>query len=180
MAKCKKCGKRGLFLYVDSETGFCVDCHQKALREKMSARPPMPAPKSNEKTITIPTVYIGNSMKSKLLETFEDVELQKPTSIPNFSKISLCDHVKFQVINGIVTAKHYNEILGYITDTHLASALKSSLQEKRPIFSQIQGYDDETGEIHLAIATYKIVAYDYDQYEEDRDASLEYENVDYY
>ena len=39
--------------------------------------------------------------------------------------------------------------------------------------------DDETGEIHLVIAFYKIINYDYTDYVQDRDDSLEYETVRY-
>ena len=39
---------------------------------------------------------------------------------------------------------------------------------------------DKTGEIHIVIAFYKIINYDYDQYTEDRDTSLEFETVGYY
>lgn len=58
--------------------------------------------------------------------------------------------------------------------------IKNSLEKHRPIFSQILGYDDETGEIHLAIAFYKIVNYDYTDYVEERDKSLDDETVGYY
>ena len=98
----------------------------------------------------------------------------------NFKKFDCCDDVRFIVENGVVVAKYLNEILGFVTGEHLVSEISKSLEKKRPIFSQILGFDDETGEIHIVIAFYRIVHYDYDQYTEDRDASLEYETVGYY
>ena len=140
MSKCVKCGRHGLFLFVNIHTGLCSEC-QKKLQEKTVEIPQSPV---TERSIEIPTVYIGNSTKSKLTEKFEDIKLQCPESLPDFSEIS------------------------------------KSLEQKRPIFSQILGYDDETGEIHIIIAFYKIINYDYDQYTEDRDTSLEFETVGYY
>ncbi len=29
MAKCKKCGKKGLFLKIEADTGLCVSCNEK-------------------------------------------------------------------------------------------------------------------------------------------------------
>lgn len=174
MAKCVNCGRHGLFLRVNVLTGLCPECERTALEKVIET------PRSIERSITIPTVYIGNHMKSKLIEKFEDVELQLPDSLPDFSKIDCCDNVDFSIENGVVTAKRLNEVLGTISGNYLITEISTSLKEKRPIFSQILGYDDETGEIHIVIAFYKIVNYDYDQYTEDRDKSLEYETVGYY
>lgn len=174
MSKCKKCGRHGLFLMVNVRTGLCASC-----QKDFGARPAEPI-KPIERTIEIPTVYIGNCMKSRLIEKFEDVELQRPDSLPDFSKIECCDDVHFVIENNVVVAKHLNEILGFVRDANIASNIMKSLDEKRPIFSQILGYDDETGEIHLVIAFYRIVNYDYNQFTEDGDQSLEFETVGYY
>ena len=176
MSKCVKCGRHGLFLFVNIHTGLCSECQKKA--QEKPAEIPHPTP--TERNIEIPTVYIGNCMKSKLTEKYEDIELERPDSLPDFSKIDCCDNVDFVIENGVVVAKRLNEILGFVTGGHLVSEITTSLEQKRPIFSQILGYDDETGEIHIVIAFYKIVDFDYDQYEEERDNSLEYETVGYY
>ena len=176
MSKCAKCGRRGLFLFVNIHTGLCSDC-QKELQEKPVE---LPQETSTERTIEIPTVYIGNCYKSRLTEKFEDVELKRPDVLPDFDKFECCDDVYFVIENGVVIAKHLTEILGFVTDKHLVSEITKSLEKKRPIFSQILGFDNETGEIHIVIAFYIIVHYDYDQYTEDRDKSLEYETVGYY
>ena len=176
MSKCLRCGRHGLFLFVNIHTGLCSECQKKMQEELMVI--PQKAP--TERSIEIPTVYIGNFMKSKLTEKYEDIELRKPDSLPDFSKIDCCDNVYFAVENGVVVAKRLNEILGFVTDVHLVSEITASLERKRPIFSQILGYDDETGEIHIVIAFYRIVNFDYGQYEEERDNSLEYETVGYY
>ena len=177
MAKCRKCGRHGLFLFVNPRTGLCADC-QKELSNPISPAPP--APTEQERSIEIPTIYIGNGLKSKLVEKFEDVEVEKTSTFPVFSSIDCCDKVFFNIDNGIVTAKNLYETLGYVTDKYLVQQITKSFEQKRPIFSRILGYDDETGEIHIVIAFYKIVNYDYDQYAEDSDRSLEYETVDYY
>jgi len=179
MSKCRKCGRRGLFLKVNIKTGLCANCQREAMQNETEPLNLEPQ-KSVEESIEIPTVYIGNNMKSKLTEKFEDVELQRPDSIPDFSKISCCDNVYFVVEKDVVIAKRIVETLGFVTDAHIASEIKKSLEKNRPIFSQILGYDDETGEIHLVIAFYKIVNYDYTDYVEERDNSLEYETVGYY
>lgn len=178
MSKCKNCGKHGFFLKVNKRTGLCPEC-QKRYEDEQASLISSP-PKSLEQSIEIPTVYIGNNMKFKLIEQFEDVELQPPDSMPNFSKISLCDNVEFVIENNTVIAKDIIETLGFVRDSHIVSRIKKSLDESIPIFSQILGYDDETGEIHLVIAFYKIVNYDYTSYVEDKDTSLEYETVSYF
>lgn len=178
MSKCRNCGKHGLFLMVNIHTGLCSECQKKYETEQTSVINATPE-KSNEQSIEIPTVCIGNNMKYKLIERFEDVELQRPANMPNFSKINCCDDVDFAIENDIIIAKHYTDIIGYIADTHIVIKIKKSLEKKLPIFSQILGYDDETGEIHLVIALYKIVNYDYTDYVQDRDDSLEYETVRY-
>lgn len=176
MSKCVKCGRRGLFLFVDKRTGLCSDCQKNSQEESLN--PPQELP--TERTIEIPTVYIGNCTKSRLTEKFEDVKLKRPDKLPDFSKISCCDDVYFSIDNGVVVAKCLVEPIGFVTEKHLVSEITKSLEQKRPIFSQILGYDDETGEIHLVIAFYRIVNYDYDQYVEDRDKGLEFETVGYY
>ncbi len=176
MSKCVKCGRHGLFLFVNIHTGLCSECQKKS--QEKPAEIPHPTP--TERNIEIPTVYIGNCTKSKLTEKYEDIELERPDSLPDFSKIDCCDNVDFVIENGVVVAKRLNEILGFVTGGHLVSEITASMEQKRPIFSQILGYDDETGEIHIVIAFYKIVNFDYDQYEEERDNSLEYETVGYY
>lgn len=176
MSKCIKCGRHGLFLFVNIHTGLCSEC-QKELQEKPAE---IPQPTPTERSIEIPTVYIGNCMKSRLIEKFEDIKLQCPESLPDFSKIDCCDNVDFVIQDDVVVAKRFNEILGFVAGEHLVSEISKSLEQKRPIFSQILGYDDETGEIHIVIAFYKIINYDYDQYTADRDTSLEFETVGYY
>lgn len=176
MSKCVKCGRHGLFLFVNMRTGLCSKCQKEMNRKAVEIPQDIPA----ERTIEIPTVYIGNCMKSKLTCKFEDVELKRPDILPDFRKIDCCDDVDFVVDNGVVIAKHLNETLGFVIEEHLVSEIIKSLECKRPIFSQILGFDDETGEIHIVIAFYRIVHYDYDQYTEDRDESLEYETVGYY
>ncbi len=175
MSKCKKCGRHGLFLFVDSHTGLCPNCQKEIATLSTQTAPP-----TIERTIEIPTVYIGNGMKSVLVEKFEDVELKKPESFPDFSKFECCDNVNFSIDDKNIVAKHLRETLGYVTGDYLVSEIAKSFKQKRPIFSQILGYDDETGEIHIVIAFYKIVRYDYDQYTENLDDSLNSETVDYY
>ena len=92
MSKCIKCGRHGLFLFVNIHTGLCSEC-QKKLQEKTVEFPQSPV---TERSIEIPTVYIGNSTKSKLTEKFEDIKLQCPESLPDFSKIDCCDNVKMK------------------------------------------------------------------------------------
>lgn len=176
MSKCVKCSRHGLFLFVNIHTGLCSEC-QKKLQEKTVEIPQSPV---TERSIEIPTVYIGNCTKSRLIEKFEDIKLKCPESLPDFSKIDCCDNVDFVVQDGVVSAKCFNETLGFVIGEHLVSEISKSLEQKRPIFSQILGYDDKTGEIHIVIAFYKIINYDYDQYTEDRDTSLEFETVGYY
>lgn len=178
MSKCRNCGKHGLFLMVNIHTGLCSECQKKYEAEQASIINVAPE-KPNEQSIEIPTVCIGNNMKYKLIEQFEDVELQRPDSMPDFSKIACCDNVDFLIENDIVIVKRLIETLGFVTDAHVVSQIKKSLEKKLPIFSQILGYDDETGEIHLVIAFYKIINYDYTDYVQDRDDSLEYETVRY-
>ena len=175
MSKCKKCGRHGLFLFVDSHTGLCSNCQKEIATLSTQTAPP-----TIERTIEIPTVYIGNCMKSVLVEKFEDVELKKPESFPDFSKFDCCDNVNFAIDGKNIVAKHLHETLGYVTGDYLVSEIAKSFNQKRPIFSQILGYDDETGEIHIVIAFYKIVHYDYDQYTENLDDSLNSETVGYY
>ena len=179
MSKCRKCGRHGLFLMVNIKTGLCSICQREIMQKKIELLN-SETQKPVEESIEIPTVYIGNNMKSKLIEKFEDVELQHPDSMPDFSKIDCCDNVYFVVENDVVIAKRIVETLGFVTDAHIASEIKNSLEKHRPIFSQILGYDDETGEIHLVIAFYKIVDYDYTDYVEERDNSLDDETVGYY
>ena len=93
MSKCMKCGRHGLFLLVNVRTGLCSNC-QKELQEKPVE---IPHPVSIERSIEIPTIYIGNCLKSRLIEKFEDVELQKPDSFPDFSEIDCCDNVRFYI-----------------------------------------------------------------------------------
>lgn len=174
MSKCRNCGRHGLFLMVNIRTGLCSDC-QKELANVV-VEPPKPA----ERTIEIPTIYIGNHMKSALSKKYEDVELQCPDSLPDFSKIDCCDDVEFVVENDSVIAKRLCETLGFVTDASIASEIISSIKKKRPIFSQILGYDNETGEIHLVIAFYRIINYDYDLYAQNNDNSLDNETVAYY
>lgn len=174
MSKCKKCGRRGLFFKVDPKTGLCSDCLRELERETIEP------PRSIEPTIEIPTVYIGNGLKCRLSKTYKDVELQRPDSLPDFNKISCCDNVEFVVENDVVVAKRICEVLGCVGDKQIAANIISSIDEKRPIFSQILGYDDETGEIHLVIALYRVVNYDYDSYAEDNDDSLADETVGYF
>ena len=94
MSKCRNCGRHGLFLMVNVRTGLCADCQREF--EARSAAPATPFV-SPERSIEIPTVYIGNDMKSRLTEKYEDVELQKMNVLPDFSKINLCDDVTFSV-----------------------------------------------------------------------------------
>ena len=176
MSKCVKCGRHGLFVFVNIHTGLCSECQKKQNEKPVESLQEPPT----ERTIEIPTVYIGNCMKSRLTEKFEDVKLKCPDVLPDFKKIDCCDDVDFAVENGIVVAKRLNETLGFVTGEHLVSEITKSLEQKRPVFSQILGFDDETGEIHIVIAFYRIVNYDYDQYLEDRDESLEFETVGYY
>lgn len=178
MSKCRNCGKHGLFLKVNIRTGLCAECQKKYEQEQANII--APPQKSVESSIEIPTVYIGNNMKFRLIEQFEDVELQCPDSIPNFSKINCCDNVEFVIENNTVVAKRLVETLGFVRDSHIVAQIKESLEKKKPIFSQVLGYDDETGEVHLVIAFYKIVNYDYTSYAEDKDASLEYETVSHF
>lgn len=178
MSKCKNCGKHGLFLKVNIFTGLCSEC-QKSLEEqqKPSIEPSAPV----ERYIEIPTVYIGNCLKSRLTEKYEDVELQRPNNKIDFSKIDCCDNVSFFVENDIVFAKVWSQTIGFVDKKYIKNEIQKSLDEKRPIFSQILGYDDETGEIHIVIAFYRIVHYDYDAYEEDNDKGLEFEDcIGYY
>lgn len=177
MLRCKKCGRLGLFTTINKISGVCSICERASVLEQIDS-PVHVEPL--EPSIEIPTVYIGNNMKSKLIEKFEDVELQRPDSMPDFSKIDCCDDVHFVVENDVVIAKRIVETLGFVTDAHIASEIKNSLENHRPIFSQILGYDDKTGEIHLVIAFYKIVNYDYTDYVEERDKSLDDETVGYY
>lgn len=179
MAKCRKCGKHGIFLMVNLRTGFCSQCQKKYEAEQANI-PNISPDKPIERSIEIPTVYIGNNMKYRLAEKFEDVELQRPDSLPDFSKIDCCDDVHFVVENNIVIAKRLVDTIGFVTDAHMVSLVKKSLEKMLPIFSQILGYDDETGEIHLVIAFYRIVDYDYTDYVQDKDESLEYETVGYF
>lgn len=176
MSKCVKCGRHGLFLLVNIRTGLCSDC------QKLSQEKPVEItqPVSIERSIEIPTIYIGNCLKSRLIEKFEDVELLKPDSIPDFSKIGCCDDVYFSIENDVIIAKNFSQVLGCVNDETIASKIRESLNDKKPIFSQILGYDDETGEIHLVIAFYKIVNYDYNDYAQERDESLDSEIVGYY
>ncbi len=176
MSRCIRCGRHGFFLSVDRHTKLCSKCQQEMSEIPCEA----PAPSSLERSIEIPTIYIGNSTKSKLVKALEDVELKRPTLLPDFSKIDLCDNVDFSVQGDMIIAKRLNEMLGFIEDSYLVSEIATSLEKKYPIFSQILGYDDDTGEVHIVIAFYKIINYDYDQYTENRDASLEYETVGYY
>ena len=176
MLRCKKCGRLGLFTTINKISGVCSICERASVLELIDS-PVHVEPL--EPSIEIPTVYIGNNMKSKLIEKFEDVELQRPVTMPDFSKINCCDDVDFAIENDMIIARRYTEIIGYIADTHITIKIKKSLENKLPIFSQILGYDDETGEIHLVIAFYKIVNYDYTDYIQDRDDSLEYETVRY-
>lgn len=178
MSKCRKCGRHGLFLIVNVRTGLCADCQREF--EARSTAAPAAAPAPAERSIEIPTVYIGNCMKSRLIEKYDDVELQKPDVLPDFSEIDLCDNVTFSVDNGIVTAKRLSSDLGIVADREIAEKIIKSQNEKRPVFSQVLGYDDETGEVHVVIAFYKIVDYDYTDFVEDRDKSLECETVAYY
>lgn len=177
MLRCKKCGRLGFFVTINRSNGICSICERASMLELINS-PVHVEPL--EPSIEIPTVYIGNNMKSRLIEKFEDVELQHPDSMPDFSKIDCCDDVYFVVDNDVVIAKCLIETLGFVTDAYIVSEIKKSLEKHRPIFSQILGYDDETGEIHLVIAFYKIVDYDYTDYVQDRDDSLEYETVGYY
>ena len=94
MSKCRKCRRHGLFLMVNIKTGLCANCQREIMQKETEPLNPEPQ-KPVEKSIEIPTVYIGNHMKSKLVEKFEDVELQRPDSMPNFSKIDCCDNVCF-------------------------------------------------------------------------------------
>lgn len=176
MSKCVKCGRHGLFVFVNIHTGLCSECQKEQNEKPVESLQETPT----ERTIEIPTVYIGNCMKSRLTEKFEDVKLKRPDLLPDFKKIDCCDDVDFAVENGVVVAKRLNETLGFVTGEHLVSEITKSLEQKRPVFSQILGFDDETGEIHIVIAFYRIVNYDYDQYTEDRDESLEFETVGYY
>lgn len=176
MSKCVKCGRHGLFVFVNIHTGLCSECQKIQNEKPVESLQETPT----ERTIEIPTVYIGNCMKSRLTEEFEDVKLKCPDVLPDFKKIDCCDDVDFAVENGVVVAKRLNETLGFVTGEHLVSEITKSLEQKRPVFSQILGFDDETGEIHIVIAFYRIVNYDYDQYTEDRDESLEFEIVGYY
>ena len=118
MSKCVKCGRHGLFLFVNIHTGLCSEC-QKKLQEKTVEIPQSPV---TERSIEIPTVYIGNCMKSRLIEKFEDIKLKCPESLPDFSKIDCCDNVDFVVQDGVVSAKHFNETLGFVIGEHLVSA----------------------------------------------------------
>ena len=79
MSKCVKCGRHGLFLFVNIHTGLCSEC-QKKLQEKTVEIPQSPV---TERSIEIPTVYIGNCMKSRLIEKFEDIKLKCPESLQN-------------------------------------------------------------------------------------------------
>ena len=180
MSKCRNCGRHGLFLMVNVRTGLCADCQREF--EARSAAPAAPAAPvvSPERSIEIPTVYIGNDMKSRLTEKYEDVELQKMNVLPDFSKINLCDDVTFSVDGDTVTAKCLVTSLGIVADREIADKIIKSQKEKRPVFSQVLGYDDETGEIHLVIAFYRIVDFDYTDYAQDSDESLEFETVAYY
>ena len=173
MSKCRNCGRHGLFLMINIHTGLCSECQKKLeLQTVTPVEPQAPV----ERSIEFPSVYIGNCTKSKITEKYDDVELRRPDKLPDFSKIECCDDVTFSNDNGVIVAKRLNEILGFVDEQNIASKIIKSLENKRPIFSQILGYDDETGEIHIVIAFYKIVLYDYDQYAEDNDSSLEYED----
>lgn len=174
MSKCKNCGRHGFFLMVNVRTGLCADCQEKLMNT------PVEPSKPTERNIEIPTVYIGNYMKSRLSKQIDDFELQCPDSLPDFSKIDCCDNVEFVIENNLVIAKHLSETLGFVNDELIASEIILSIEKKRPIFAQILGYDDETGEIHLVIAFYKIINYDYDLYAQNNDDSLDDENVAYF
>lgn len=131
MLRCKKCGRLGLFTTINKISGVCSICERASVLELIDS-PVHVEPL--EPSIEIPTVYIGNNMKSKLIEKFEDVELQRPDSMPNFSKIDCCDNVHFIVENEIVIAKRIVETLGFVTDAHIASEIKNSIENHRPIF----------------------------------------------
>lgn len=177
MSKCKKCGRHGLFLMVNVHTGLCSQC-QKEFEE--SRKEPVAPPAPIELTLEFPTIYIGNCLKCRLIEKHTDVRLVSPVTLPDFSKIDLCDNVYLSVDGDVITAKNYSQTLGTITDPQFVSKIDNSLKQKRPIFSQIQGYDDETGEIEIVLGFYKILQYDYDKYAENLDESLDDEYVAYF
>lgn len=131
MSKCKKCGRHGLFLMVNVHTGLCSQC-QKEFEEEQ--KKPVDPPAPVERTLEFPTVYIGNCLKCRLIEKYTDVSLVCPATLPDFSKIDLCDNVSFSVDGDIVTAKNYAQILGTITDPQFVSKITNSIKKKRPIF----------------------------------------------
>lgn len=177
MSKCRKCGRHGLFLMVNVHTGLCSQCQKEFEEEhKKPVEPPAPI----EHTLEFPTVYIGNCLKCRLIEKHTDVSLIRPAALADFSKINLCDNVFFSVDGNVITAKNYSQTLGTITDPQFVSKIIDSINEKRPIFSQIQGYDDETGEMEIVLGFYRIVNYDYDKYTENLDESLDDECVAYF
>lgn len=177
MSKCARCGKHGLFMKVNIHTGLCNDCQKQFELEKSA--PPVPAAPV-EKSIEIPNVYIGNNMKFLKTNQFEDVELIPPDNLPDFSKIHCCDNVSFSVSGDSIVAKRLSSVIGVVGDSSIARSISKSLTDNLPVFSQILGYDDETGEIHIVIAFYRIVDYDYTEYKQDRDSSLDNEIVGYF
>jgi hypothetical protein len=162
---------------VNIHTGLCSECQNEFENEQ---KKPVEPPKPLELTLEFPTIYIGNCLKCRLIEKFTDVRLDRPAIMPDFSLINLCDDVSFSVDGDVVTAKRPTQSLGTIANPQLVSKIIKSLDENRPIFSQIQGFDDETGEIDIVLGFYKILNYDYDSYTEDNDKSLELENVGYF
>lgn len=176
MSKCVKCGKHGLFVMVNIRTGLCASC-QKQYEKELTA-PVAPAPV--EKTIEIPTIYIGNDMKYARIKHFDDVELAKLDTFPDFSKIHCCDDVSFSSTGDGIIAKIYSEVIGRVVDESISKRITESLENKLPIFSQVLGYDDETGEIHIVVSFYKIVDYDYNDYAQERDDTLDNELVAYF
>lgn len=133
-----------------------------------------------EYTIQIPTVYIGNCVKCRLNDHYTGVQLMRPAAALDFSKVKLCDDVNFTIDGDAVIANNIFQILGTVSDRRLAAKIVTSLKENRPVFSQIQSFDDKSGEIKIALAFYKIVNYDYTSYAEANDNSLMYEEVGYF
>jgi len=178
MAKCVKCGKRGLFLSVNAQ-GLCADCEK-------SARLAAEAAAKEEKAITEPKKEISPEQVAELealiaededqdfvsvpesiagihvAYTYSDVKIYIPDDITvDFTQINPGDNVilLFEPENPYdaeaVAVYVEDEKIGYLNKGRIKDMVRDFKREKLPIWAHVSGIDDEEPLVMLYMAFYR-------------------------
>ena len=180
MAKCAKCGKRGLFLSVNAQ-GLCEACAESErlaveAAEKAKEVPKEPEPKKEispervaelealiaeddeQDFVSVPSVIDG----IQVAYTYTDVNIYIPDVITaDFTKIDPGDHVAFRFEpdnpydSEAVAVWVKDQKIGYLNRGRIKDMVRDFREQELPIWAHVSGIDDEEPLVMLYMAFYR-------------------------